>query len=164
MAFVVVILLGVFSGFLASSVAFDKGHDSSTWFVAGLLLGPLGLISAAGLSDRKLRRYMRQIGEKQDAIKPYQSKEKESKNKSVGSFLIQKEANEKEVFEKLVELLAKKNYSGVIENIDKTKLNFNTPLFGGKELIVQDKNGETLVLVSSSGSLPDGIMWQVALI
>ena len=63
-----------------------------------------------------------------------------------------------------MELLAKKNYSGVIENIDKTKLNFNTPLFGGKELIVQDKNGETLVLVSSSGSLPDGIMWQVALI
>ena len=107
---------------------------------------------------------MRQIGQKQDAIKPYQSKEKESKNKSLGSFLIQKEANEKEVFEKLVELLAKKNYSGVIENIDKTKLNFNTPLFGGKELIVQDKNGETLVLVSSSGSLPDGIMWQVALI
>ena len=63
-----------------------------------------------------------------------------------------------------MELLEKKNYSGVIENIDKTKLNFNTPLFGGKELIVQDKNGETLVLVSSSGSLPDGIMWQVALI
>ena len=63
-----------------------------------------------------------------------------------------------------MELLAKKNYSGVIENIDKTKLNFNTPLFGGKELIVQDKNGETLVLVSSSGSLLDGIMWQVALI
>ena len=123
-----------------------------------------GLIAAAGLSDRKLRRYMRQIGEKQDAIKPYQSKEKESKNKSVGSFLIQKEANEKEVFETLVELLEKKNYSGVIENIDKTKLNFNTPLFGGKELIVQDKNGETLVLVSSSGSLPDGIMWQVQLI
>ena len=78
--------------------------------------------------------------------------------------LIQKEANEKEVFEKLTELLEKKNYSVVIDNIDKTKLNFNTPLFGGKELIVQDKNGETLVLVSSSGSLPDGIMWQVQLI
>ena len=164
MAFVVVILLGVFSGFLASSVASDKGHDGSSWFVAGLLLGPLGLIAAAGLSDRKLRRYIRQIGEKQDAIKPYQSREKESENKSVGSFLIPKEANEEEVFEKLAELLEKKNYSGVIENIDKKQLNFNNPLFGGKELIVQDKNGETLVLVSSSGSLPDGIMWQVQLI
>ena len=164
MAFFVVLILGVFSGFLSSTVASDKGHDGTAWFLVGLLLGPLGLIASAGLSDRKLRRYLRQIGEKQDAIKPYQSREKESENKSVGSFLIPKEANEEEVFEKLAELLEKKNYSGVIENIDKTKLNCNNPLFGGKELIVKDKNGETLVLVSSSGSLPDGIRWQVALI
>ena len=163
MAFFVVILLGFFSGFLASSVASDKGHDGSIWFLAGLLLGPLGLIAAAGLSDRKLRRYIRQIGEKQDAIKPYQSRENE-KNKSVGSFILQKEANEKEVFEKLAELLEKKNYSGIIANIDSTKLNFNNPFFGGKELIVHDKNGEIIVLVYSSGSLPDGTMWQVEFI
>ena len=37
---------------------------------AGLLLGPLWLIAAAGLSDRKLRKYIRQIGEKQEAISP----------------------------------------------------------------------------------------------
>ena len=35
----------------------------------GLLLGPLGLLAAVGLSDRKLRNYIRQIGESQGAIK-----------------------------------------------------------------------------------------------
>ena len=54
MAFFVVLVLGVFSGFLASTLASDKGHDGTLWFLAGLLLGPLGLIAAAGLSDRKL--------------------------------------------------------------------------------------------------------------
>ena len=30
--------------------------------------------------------------------------------------------------------------------------------------IVQDENGKTLVFVSTSGSLPEGLMWQVELI
>ena len=164
MAFFVVLILGLFSGLLSSTVASDKGHDGTAWFLVGLLLGPLGLIASAGLSDRKLRRYLRQIGEKQDAIKPHQDREQKSKNKSVGSFVLPKEANEKEVFEKLVELLEKKNYSEVVRTIDKKKLDFNSPLFVGRELIVQDENGETLVFVSTSGSLPEGLMWQVELI
>ena len=48
--------------------------------------------------------------------------------------------------------------------LDLIKLSFNNPLFGGKELIVEDKNGATIVLVSTSGSLPEGLMWQVELI
>ena len=70
MAFIVVIVLGLFSAFLAGNVASDKGHNGTLWFLAGLLLGPLGLIAAAGLSDRKLRRYIRQIGVKQEAKTP----------------------------------------------------------------------------------------------
>ena len=49
MAFVVVIVLGLFSAFLAGNVASDKDHDGTLWFLAGLLLRPLGLIAAAGL-------------------------------------------------------------------------------------------------------------------
>ena len=64
-----------FSGLLTAVVASDKGHDGNIWFFAGFITGPLGLIAAAGLSDRKLRKYIRQIGEKQDAIQP----EKEDK-------------------------------------------------------------------------------------
>ena len=117
MAFFVVLILGVFSGFLSSTVASDKGHDGTAWFLVGLLLGPLGLIASAGLSDRKLRRYLRQIGEKQNAIKPHQDREQKSKNKSVGSFVLPKEANEKEVFEKLVELLEKKIIQKLLEQL-----------------------------------------------
>ena len=62
------LVIGVIAGFLASNIASYKGHNATSWFFAGFLLGPLGLIAAAGLSDKKLRKYIRQIGEKQDAI------------------------------------------------------------------------------------------------
>ena len=75
MAFFFILIIGLIAGFLASNIASDKGHSATSWFFAGFLLGPLGLIAAAGLSDRKLRKYIRQIGEKQDAIPP----EKEDK-------------------------------------------------------------------------------------
>ena len=61
MAFLIVLILGVFSGFLASTVASDKGHDGTAWFLVGLLLGPLGLIAAAGLPDRLLRNQLREV-------------------------------------------------------------------------------------------------------
>jgi len=163
MAFFVVLLLGIFSGFLASNLATDKGHDGTTWFLAGFLLGPLGLIAAAGLSDRKLRRYIRQIGEKQDAIKPLLTREQEAKSNSTGSFILKKEAEKDEVFEKLVELLEKKNYVAIIEAIDKRKLSFNNPIFGGTELIVQDKDGENLLSVTGSNYSQTELIWQVEL-
>ena len=68
MAFFVFVFFGIITAFLSSKVASDKGHNATSWFVAGFLFGPLGLIAAAGLSDQKLRKYIRQIGEKQDAI------------------------------------------------------------------------------------------------
>ena len=49
------LITGVIIGFLSSSVAKDKGHDGTSWFWLGFLLGPLGLLAVVGLSDRKLR-------------------------------------------------------------------------------------------------------------
>ena len=72
---IILFFIAGFSGLLTAVVASDKGHDGNIWFFAGFITGPLGLIAAAGLSDRKLRKYTRQIGEKQDAIQP----EKEDK-------------------------------------------------------------------------------------
>tara|TARA_E500000331_G_scaffold127503_1_gene125028 strand:- start:196 stop:429 length:234 start_codon:yes stop_codon:yes gene_type:complete len=70
MAFFFILIIGLIAGFLASNIATDKGHGGTSWFFAGFLFGPLGLIAAAGLSDRKLSKLFRQIGEKQDAIPP----------------------------------------------------------------------------------------------
>ena len=50
-------------GFFAASVAGDKNHNSVAWFLAGLFFGPIGVIAAAGLSDRTQRRYLRLLVE-----------------------------------------------------------------------------------------------------
>ena len=84
-------------------------------------------------------------------------------SKSFGSFILRKEANEKQVFEKLVELLEEKNYSKVIEDIDMKKIHFNTPLFGETELIIQDKNGDCLLILFSSNYSLKELIWQVEL-
>ena len=75
MAFFLLVVISLITACLASSIAEDKGDSAGAWGLCGFLFGPLGLIAAAGLSDRKLRRYIRQIGEKQDEIPP----EKEDK-------------------------------------------------------------------------------------
>ena len=166
MAFIVVIVLGLFSAFLAGNVASDKGHDGTLWFLAGLLLGPLGLIAAAGLSDRKLRRYIRQIGVKQEAITPEPLRitaEDVKKAKGKWSFIASKEATKDQIFEKLVNLLKENNSSELIGRIDTERLEINSPIFGSDELIVEDEKGKTIASVTSSGSLPEGTLWQVEL-
>ena len=75
MAFFLLIAIALITACLASSIAEDKGHSATAWGLCGFLFGPLGLIAAAGLSDRKLRKYIRQIGEKQ---MPFHLKKKTS--------------------------------------------------------------------------------------
>ena len=70
MGFFFLIVIAFVTACLASSIAEDKGHSGMGQGLCGFLFGPLGLIAAAGLSDRKLRKYLRQIGEKQEAIQP----------------------------------------------------------------------------------------------
>ena len=60
-----VLVLLIASGLLAMAVADDKGHNRFNWFLAGVFLGPAGLIATACLGDRKLRRYQRFIAEGQ---------------------------------------------------------------------------------------------------
>jgi hypothetical protein len=59
------ILLWIVSGVLASSIASTKGWSGFSWFVAGFLFGPLGLIAAAGMPDRRLRVYLRHLATEQ---------------------------------------------------------------------------------------------------
>lgn len=51
------IVCGAYSAIVAGS----KGHQSITWFIGGLLLGPFALIAAIGLPDLELRRLLRQF-------------------------------------------------------------------------------------------------------
>lgn len=65
MAAIALILGWVASGFLASSIASTKGWSGVNWFLAGFLFGPIGLIAAAGLPDRRLRAYLRHLASEQ---------------------------------------------------------------------------------------------------
>ena len=67
--FVLAVFLFI-SGAYCGEVAEQKGYSRSAWAFGGFLFGFIALIAVAGLPDRKLRRYIRQIGEKQNAIDP----------------------------------------------------------------------------------------------
>ena len=67
-------LMGLFAAFVliwlpcsiyTAVTAADKGHNATNWFFGGLLIGPIALVSAVGLGDRKLRRYQRFMAEAQ---------------------------------------------------------------------------------------------------
>ena len=83
-------------GFFAASVAGDKNHNPFAWFFAGLLWGPIGVIAAAGLSDRKQRRYMRLLVEHKgiDLTEATKAKETPGIYENKGETLKQKIMNE----------------------------------------------------------------------
>jgi hypothetical protein len=64
----IIVFSWIVIGFYAASVAGSKGHDSFSWFAAGLFFGPLGLIAACGLSDVTMRRYIRLLAEKEGLL------------------------------------------------------------------------------------------------
>ena len=66
---VVLVIVWLASGFYCGVVADAKGYDGTAWGLGGLFFGLIALIAVAGLPDKKLRKYIRQIGEKQNAIK-----------------------------------------------------------------------------------------------
>ena len=63
--FLLLLFVWVPCGFFAAAIAGDKHHNSASWFFAGLLWGPIGLLAATGLSDRRQRRILRLMAELQ---------------------------------------------------------------------------------------------------
>ena len=59
------VLIWLPCAFFAAATAEDKGHGGLAWFFGALFFGPVALIACAGLSDRKLRRYIRLTAENQ---------------------------------------------------------------------------------------------------
>jgi hypothetical protein len=53
-------LFWIVCGTSSAVVAGSKGHQTITWFIGGLLLGPIALIASTGLPDLELRRLLRQ--------------------------------------------------------------------------------------------------------
>ena len=65
MVFFLLLITWVVCGLVAMSVAEAKGCNGIFWLLGGFFFGPIGVIGAAGLPDRKLRRTMRLMAEAQ---------------------------------------------------------------------------------------------------
>ncbi len=163
MAFFLLVVIALITACLASSIAEDKGHSGATWGICGFLFGPLGLIAAAGLSDRKLRRYIRQIGEKQEAIQEPKTseeiREEERKEKIIGTFQLLKTAEEDAIWEKILSMLS----SDLADKADRSNSYLNEPLFGGTEFVVNNSKGERLAFASRIEGLMNNYQWEVSL-
>ena len=146
---IVLLISAVISGYLTRAVAKDKGHNGADWFLGGFFLGPLGLIAAAGLSDRKLRRYIRQIGEKQDAIQ----------KELVGLFMLGENADDDLIWQKILSVLS----SDIADKVDRSKSYLNEPLFGGTEFVVNDSKGNCLAIAFRNEGLMNEYQWEVSL-
>ena len=53
---------------LSATIAKNKGLKTINWFLAGLFLGPFGLLAVSGMPDKKLRRQLREFLENQEDL------------------------------------------------------------------------------------------------
>ena len=162
MVFFFLIVIALVTACLASSIAEDKGHSGMALGLCGFFFGPLGLIAAAGLSDRKLRKYIRQIGEKQEAIKAeplLKTSEEERKEKIIGSFELVQAAGDDAGWEKILSLLN----SEIANKADRSKSYINAPMIGSTEFVVSDSNNELLAFASRKEYSINKYLWEVSL-
>ena len=144
-------LVWIFCAFLSAFIAKDKGHNTLLWFFFGLIGGIISLIAATGLSDRKLRNYIRIICEKEIPIKeetfisrkPFRYREKFTFSTGIN-------ANENEVYRNLSNVLRKSRDTK--EAFDALKIDsfeFSESILGGKAFIAYDTDKISLIILTS---------------
>ena len=67
---IIIFIAWIVIALFCALVANEKGYSNIAWFFGGILFSFIALIAVAGLPDKRLRKYLRQIGEKQNAIEP----------------------------------------------------------------------------------------------
>ena len=154
MLFFVLITGWIASAFFCASVANEKGYSGTAWGFAGFLFGFFALIAVAGLPDKKLRKYIRQIGEKQKAIeKESEGAEWVEQTSDWGStirFVMPPSATEEEMYKRLISEIGKNKE--VKKKFDKLKIKsyeFNEPLLGSKEFALMGEDLRTLFVMSA---------------
>ena len=159
------LIVWIASALFCASVADAKGYSYGSWFIGGFLFGFIALIAAAGLPDRKLRKYIRQIGEKQNAIKkesqkvvlPVSKKDKlnkSSSNKKISfenfEFRTPIDASVDEVYKEFVKVItAIEESKKAFNSIQVDSYEFNKPLIGGVEFVLVYAKGKYNFVLSS---------------
>ncbi len=170
---IIIFLIWFFTGIITGVVASDKGHAFGSWLFAGLLLGPLGLLAAAGLSDRRLRQFLRNYEDLSQPIKSppkllFQSKDKNkdeliniTNDKSEDSLVLEKSTGNDELWESLINFLDSKG-SQIVNLADKANSGRTESLTGGPAFIMCDNKGQKLALAyAKQDSTNENYIWRV---
>jgi len=141
---VVFLFLWLPAGFYSGEVAHQKGYSGAAWVIGGLLFGFIALIAAAGLPDRKLRKYIRLIGEKQNAIEIVKEKFKLVDGNTKISFSMPKDSSKEEIYKELVLVL--KEGGCKLEKYNVTSYDLDIDNWG-KEFIVNSEDKDRLIVL-----------------
>ena len=156
----VVITGWIASAFFCASVANEKGYNGTAWAFGGFLFGFFALIAVAGLPDRKLRKYLRQIGEKQLAIKPKNNQENEIIENQNGqiietlegttiSFVMPTSSNEEEMYKRLISEIARnKDFKKKFDKLKVESYEFSESFLGGRQFVLLGKDLRTLFVLT----------------
>ena len=129
-----------FCGVLAD----QKGYSIFNWCLAGFLFGFFALIAVAGLPDRKLRKYIRLIGEKQNAIEVVKETVEVVDGNTKISFSMPKDSNKEEIYKELV--LVMKEGGCKLEKYNVTSYDLDIDNWG-KEFIVNSEGKDRLIVL-----------------
>ena len=153
-------LIWILCAFLSAFLAKDKGHNALLWFLIGLIGGIISMVAATGLSDRKLRNYIRAISEKDELAKeenfnlkkPFRYREKFTFSTGIN-------ANENEVYSYLSNFLRKsKDTKEAFDALKIDSFEFSESILGGKAFIVYDANKISLIILTSQQK-EDKLLW-----
>ena len=155
---VFVLLIGwVASAFFCAQVADEKGYSGTSWGIAGFIFVFFALIAVAGLPDKKLRKYLRQIDVKQK-INNEESETPEEKiiyGKRIISFIMPSGSNKLQIFNRLKsEVKSNLQYEEIFNRFNIKSYDFNEPLVGGLEFVIEGDQ-EKRIFVMRSKKLND---------
>ena len=165
---ILIVFIWILTGLTSGVIASDKGHGFGSWTFVGLFLGPFGLIAAAGLSDQKLREYIRRIIDPQfnmpikankkllkqndlyidipsKLLKESTSKFEDKRQNYIGDFQLDKNSSDNIIWSKVIEILEFSN-PDLVYLADQSKSNTITSLSGGKAYVIRDSSGEKIAL------------------
>ena len=160
---IIVLLVGwIASAFFCAQVADEKGYSGTSWGIAGFVFGFFALIAVAGLPDKKLRKYIRLIGEKQKAIEKVgervesndsewveKSSDWESSKTNIIEFVMPPSATKEEIYQKLISEIDKKKE--LKKKFDKSKIKsyeLGNYLLGGQEFALMGEDLRTLFVMT----------------
>ena len=150
--FIFLLFIWLPSAFYSAQVAHQKGYNGTDWGIGGFFFGTIALIAVAGLPDRRLRKYIRQIGEKQNAI-PVGKESVEQSDELINdntriSFSMPKDSTKEEIYKELVDALEVEDCR--LEKYNVTSYDLDIDSWGKQFIVNSEKKDRLIVLVGTN--------------